>query len=334
MGWEGGDASGLPDPLPPGGATIVPVAAARQHVPDRPAMTQIIAAPTGRMRLGPVRVGGDNPVRIMGVINASPESFYRGSVRESGRGIREAARRMEEEGADVIDVGGMSTAPYLRTAVPERTELGRVVGAVKAVQAASNLPVSVDTCRSGVAGAAMDLGAAILNDVSGLKRDPLMPRVLGPRGSASAVLCAFGAAPSAGDPVARARGLLMESVALAEGSGVDRGSLVLDPAVGFFRRTGGGGPFTRIPGDWFERDLAVVRNLRRIKRGFPLMVSVSNKSFVGRLFGVRDPADRVPYSVAVEAACVLNGADVVRTHNVAETRIAVRAAAAALGRAR
>jgi len=261
----------------------------------------------------------------MGILNASPESFYKDSVRTTRQSIGHAARRMEEEGADIIDVGGMSTAPYLKTAVSERVESRRVTDAVKAIQSVSNLPISVDTCRSGVAKDAMDLGADVINDISGLKHDPLMADVLAAYGP-SVVLCAFSNSASRGNPVTQAKQLLGESIALAKRSGTSPEDITVDPSIGFFRGSGQGTLFTKITTDWFLRDLAIVRNLRRIKQNHPLLVSVSNKSFVGRLLDIDSPPDRVSGSAAVEAVCVLNGADVIRTHNVSQTKQAVGAA--------
>jgi len=261
----------------------------------------------------------------MGILNASPESFYKDSVRTTRQSIRHAVKRMEADGADIIDVGGMSTAPYLKTAVSERVESRRVTDAVKTIQNVSNLPVSVDTCRSGVARDAMDLGVDVLNDISGLKHDPLMADVLAAYGP-SVVLCAFGSSASRGNPVTQAKQLLRESIALAERSGTSPENIAVDPSIGFFRRSGQGMFFTKITTDWFLRDRAIIRNLRKIKQGYPLLVSVSNKSFVGRLLDIDSPPDRVSGSVAVEAVCVLNGADVIRTHNVSQTKQAVSTA--------
>jgi len=277
------------------------------------------------VKLGSVRVGQNNPVRTMGILNSSPESFYRNSVKTTRQSIRHAVTRMEEEGADIIDVGGMSTAPYLKTAVSERVESRRVTDAVKVIQNVSNLPISVDTCRSGVAKDAMDLGVDILNDISGLKHDPLMTDVLATY-EPSVVLCAFSNSVSRGNPIAQAKRLLRESVTLAKRSGTNPENITVDPSIGFFRGSGQGMFFTKITTDWFLRDQAIIRNLRRIKQSYPLLVSVSNKSFVGRLLDIDSPPDRVSGSVAVEAICVLNGADVIRTHNVSETKQAVSAA--------
>ena len=120
-------------------------------------------------KLGTVRVGGSNPVRIMGILNTSSESFYKKSISISREKIIDAVSRMEGEGADFIDVGGMSTAPYLSTMISEKTERDRVVKAIKIVQRVTNLPISVDTCRSSVAKEALELGVDIINDVTGLK---------------------------------------------------------------------------------------------------------------------------------------------------------------------
>ena len=129
-------------------------------------------------KLGNVRVGKSNPVRIMGILNTSPESFYKKSISTSRQRIADAVHTMEDEGADFVDVGGMSTAPYLSTMVSEKTEASRIIKAVKIIQQASNLPISVDTCRATIAREALALGVEIINDVTGLKYDPMMPKIV------------------------------------------------------------------------------------------------------------------------------------------------------------
>lgn len=281
--------------------------------------------------LGGVRVGGPAPVRIMGVINASPESFMRGSVATTAESIAERAALMEREGADLIDIGGMSTAPHIGAAVPQATEIRRVALAVKAVRGASSLPVSVDTPRAVVAAAALKAGAVILNDITGLRHDPGMAEVIGRHGPAL-ILCAHSPEPVRGDPVSRTRELLQESVGMAIGAGADPGAISVDPAVGFFRRRGRAF-FTGTGSDWADRDVTILQNLQVIKGEMPATVSVSNKSFIGRLMGAPDPADRLPGSLAFESMAVLRGADIVRTHNVAPTLDAVRTAERMLRRA-
>ena len=125
-------------------------------------------------KLAKISVGNGNPIRIMGILNTSPESFYKNSICISKNQISNLAKKMENDGADFIDVGGMSTAPYLSTSISEKLETKRIVNAIKIIQNSTNLPISIDTCRSTVAENALELGVEIINDVSGLKYDQKM----------------------------------------------------------------------------------------------------------------------------------------------------------------
>ncbi len=129
-------------------------------------------------RIGNVGVGGKNPVRVMGILNTSPESFYKKSVNTTKTDIKNAVNQMENEGTDFIDVGGMSTAPYLSTTVSEKVESKRILHAIKIIQNVSNLPISVDTCRATVARDALEHGVEIINDISGLKYDEKMQEII------------------------------------------------------------------------------------------------------------------------------------------------------------
>ncbi len=271
-------------------------------------------------KLGPVRVGGQNPVRIMGILNTSPESFYKKSIKK-GKQIYETVQQMEQDGADFIDVGGMSTAPYLSTLVSEKEESSRVVAAIKQIQKASNLPISVDTCRSSVASIALEYGVDIINDISGLKYDKKMTSVI-EKYRPSLVLCAHGTLEIKGNALVQTTHLLRQSLDIVKNTHVPKNHIVLDPAIGFFRKTGKNPFFTKIKTDWFKRDLMILQNLSSLKLGFPILISVSNKSFIGKILN-KDPPDRLIGSVVAEAIAVLNGANIIRTHNVKETRDAI-----------
>ena len=119
-------------------------------------------------RLGNLRVGQKNKVTIMGILNVSPESFYKNSIKSSKSQISNYVKKLEENGADIIDVGGMSSAPYLKTIVSEKIESQRVIKSIKIIQNISNIPISIDTCRASVAKEALDLGVDVINDISGL----------------------------------------------------------------------------------------------------------------------------------------------------------------------
>jgi dihydropteroate synthase len=275
--------------------------------------------------LGPVKVGGTNPVRLMGIINASPESFYKKSVKKANQ-VAATAKKMEDDGADLIDVGGMSTAPYLSTVVSEKQEIKRVLEAIKQIQKATNLPISVDTCRSEVAKAALEEGVEIINDISGLKYDKQMPSVI-EKYRPSLVLCAYSKKPLKRDLILQTNLALKSSLHIARCASIKPSKIVLDPAVGFFRKTGKNPFYTKINQDWFRRDLDILRNLSFFKKlNCPILVSVSNKSFIGKILDKKNPADRLYGSIATEVIAVLNGADIIRTHNVKETKDAISVA--------
>ena len=271
--------------------------------------------------LGNVGVGGKNPVRIMGILNTSPESFYKKSIKITKQQITNTIKQMEIDGADFIDVGGMSTAPYLSTSVSEKIESQRILNAIHIIQNVSNLPISVDTCRANVAKSALEHGIEIINDISGLKYDDKMIDVIR-KYRPSLILCAFDSKTVVGD-IQSTKNLLKDSLKIAKIAGIPSNKIVLDPAIGFFRKTGKGSFFTKIKSDWLERDLSVIQNLKSIKQQYPILISVSNKSFIGKLLGKENVSDRLFGSLAAEVVSVLNGADIIRTHNVAETKDAI-----------
>ena len=273
-------------------------------------------------KLGNVSVGGSNPVRIMGILNTSPESFYKKSISTSRQRIVDAIHVMEDDGADFIDIGGMSTAPYLSTMVSEKTEANRIVNAVKIIQQKTNLPISVDTCRATIANEALELGVDIINDVTGLKYDPMMPKII-EKYCPSLILCAYDKKIITGNQLYETKQLLKKSLEIAKSVKIPKTNIVLDPAIGFFRKKGRGHFFTKIDSDWVKRDLLILKNLNSIKLSRPILVSVSNKSFIGKILKKENPSARLAGSLTAEAVCVLNGADIIRTHNVAETKMAI-----------
>ena len=274
-------------------------------------------------RIANVSVGGKNQVRIMGILNTSPESFYKKSISQTKIQIKNAIKQMENDGADFVDVGGMSTAPYLSTMVSEKIESKRVLNAIKIIQNSSNLPISVDTCRASVAQDALENNVEIINDISGLKYDKKMPDVIS-KFSPSLILCAYDSKTVLGNPITATKKLLNESLKVAKKSSILSNKIVLDPAIGFFRKTGKGPFFTKIKSDWAQRDLTIIKNLSSLKQNLPILVSVSNKSFLGKILGKENPSDRLFGSIAAEVVSVINGADIIRTHNVEATQAAIK----------
>jgi dihydropteroate synthase len=272
-----------------------------------------------RSALAGTPVGEGFPVRLMAVVNVSPESFYSGSVRGDDVALQEAVRQAEAEGADFIDIGAMSTAPYLDTRITVEEETRRMMWALQVVLPVARVPVSVDTCRAAVAAAALAAGARIVNDVTGLRGDPAMAGVAA-QGEGVVLMASQGEEPTPERPIALVRRLLTESVQRAERAGIPAESTVLDPGIGFFTRG------VDKPEEFTCEVLNELGALRDL--GKPLLVGVSRKSFVGKLTGRSEPSDRLWGSLGAAAVAVYNGASIVRTHDIAPTRDAVRVAEA------
>ena len=267
-----------------------------------------------------VSVGDGLDVAVVGVLNVSPESFYSGSVVVDADRLLQAGEAMARAGAAWLDVGAMSTAPYLEARIPEALEADRLHWAVGLLTTKLDLPVSADVSRVGAARAALEAGARMINDVTGLVGDPGLARLIAEAGAGLVLTAGPAAAPPAGEPVATVHAALQRSLAIARGAGIPDERILLDPGIGFFRGDGVAWP------DWDCRVLAGLPALRAFGR--PLYLGVSRKSFIGAVAGVADPAERLPGSLAATAAAVLGGAHVIRAHDVAETVQAVRVAQA------
>lgn len=278
-------------------------------------------------RLGETKVGDDYPATVMGVINVSPESFYKGSVRRKEEEIVSAARSMVEKGAKIIDVGAVSTAPYLEITISEREEAERLSRAIKCVSVAVDGSISADTTRSLPAQVAIDAGAEIINDVSGLKGDPEMAGTIA-KNDVSAILMAHEPQPTTGDPIGRIGKALNHSLQIARNAGISQEKLVVDPGIGFFRKEGRGfgfSPMAEMP--WYVWDCTVIARLvelRVLQR--PICVGISRKSFIGKLLNQERVEDRLWGSLSAVAITVFNGAHIIRTHDVEATFQTVRLA--------
>lgn len=266
-------------------------------------------------------------MKVMGIINISPESFFKESIRQGYKQIAETSMEMKEQGADIIDLGAMSTAPYLDTMISVEEEIARLKIGVKAVRdVCKDIIISVDTPRSEVAREALRLGADMINDVTGLKYDENMASIIKEYG-AYALISAYSKTKIYGSMNDTVRAL-DASIKLALDVGIDDKKIIIDPAIGFFREKGNNPFFTRIRKDWFRRDLMTIKHLNELKVfKKPICVSVSRKSFIGRILD-KEPSERLFGSITAEAIAVMNGADIIRTHNVYQSIQAIKVAEA------
>ena len=256
---------------------------------------------------------------VMGVLNVTPDSFSDGGRFLDPQVAIVHARQLAAEGADIIDVGAESTRPYGgAVSVPldeERERLAPILPDVVAL----GVPVSIDTLKAAVAAWALDQGAAIVNDVWGLQRDPDMARVVAVRGAAVIIMHNRDRADPAIDIVADVTAFFERSLVIAARAGIARERIALDPGIGF--------------GKTAEQSLTCIARLDQWRGfGVPLIVGASRKRFIHSV-APSEPMERLGGSIAAHLLAVENGASVVRVHDVAPT-VQALAVAAAIRRAR
>ncbi|MCG6874873.1 MAG: dihydropteroate synthase [Betaproteobacteria bacterium] len=253
----------------------------------------------------------------MGVVNVTPDSFSDGGRYGDPEAAIAHARRLAEEGADLLDIGGESSRPGAAPVSAEE-ELRRVLPVLEALQEAS-LPVSIDTVKPEVMRAALECGASMVNDINALREPGAAEAVAGTR----AAVClmhmqgeprTMQREPRYADVVAEVKAYLAERAAAAESAGIERERIVLDPGFGF--------------GKSVAHNLVLLRELVSLAAlGYPLMAGLSRKSTLGAITG-RPAGDRMPASVAAALLAAQRGAKILRVHDVAATRDALAVLAA------
>ncbi|MFA5356025.1 MAG: dihydropteroate synthase [Candidatus Omnitrophota bacterium] len=257
---------------------------------------------------------------VMGIINLTPDSFsgdglYKGRVSYSSAscGIVEAAQRMADDGADIIDIGGESSRPGARP-VTLREELKRTIPAIKRIAKKVNVPVSIDTYKPEVARQALDSGAVMVNDISGLST--AMAKVVSGYKAGVVIMHMKGRPrhmqrnPVYGSLIDEIIQYLSAAIKRGEASGVDRKKIIIDPGIGFGKR--------------FEHNLEILRGLKEFKvLGRPIMVGPSRKSFLGEILNAA-AQERVFGTVSACVLAVKNGANIVRVHDVRAVKDAVK----------
>ncbi len=256
---------------------------------------------------------------VMGVVNVTPDSFSDGGRFLDPQAAIAQARRLAAEGADILDIGAESTRPYgdaVRVSVDEeRARLEPVLTEVMAL----GCPVSVDTMKAPIAAWAVDLGAAIVNDVWGLQRDPDMARVVAERGVPVIIMHNRDAADPAIDIVADVMSFFEHSLDIAARAGIARERIVLDPGIGF--------------GKTPQQSITCIARLAAFRKfGLPLLIGASRKRFIHTITP-SEPMERLGGSIAAHLLAIENGAAIVRVHDVAPT-IQALAVAAAIRQAR
>jgi len=252
----------------------------------------------------------------MGILNVTPDSFSDGGRFNTADKALDHAMAMVEQGADIIDIGGESTRPGAAKVSVEE-EISRVVPVIAALAKRSNIPISIDTYKSPVAQKALEVGASIVNDISGLRFDQNMGSVVA-RYKAGLVLMHIKGTPEDmqndpqyGDLLGDIKTYLKDSIQMALDAGVERSAIAVDPGIGF--------------GKTVDHNLSLIKNLAYFKDlDCPIVIGASRKSFIGKLNGDISASDRLPGSLAAAILAVQNGANVIRCHDVAETKQALK----------
>jgi dihydropteroate synthase len=256
---------------------------------------------------------------VMGILNVTPDSFAETRPRLDSEQAIAAALRMEQEGADLIDIGGESTRPGA-TPVDLEEELARVLPVLRGLAGRISCPVSIDTSKAEVARVALETGAVMVNDVTGLRADPELARVITATGAAVVLMHSRGqpgamdASALYEDVRAEVTAELLATIDQAEAAGISRNSILIDPGIGFAKRP--------------EHSYGVLAGLSDVASalGRPLVLGPSRKSFMRRALGDRPAGARDWGTAAAVTAGVLAGAHIVRVHAVAEMVQVVRVA--------
>ncbi len=247
---------------------------------------------------------------IMGVLNVTPDSFSDGGLYNRRDVAVEHALRLADEGADIIDIGGESTRPGSEPVSPDE-EIRRTIPVIELLAKKINIPISIDTCKAAVAKRALDAGSSMVNDISGLRFDPEMPEVVA-RHKVPIVIMHIKGNPKDMQVNPEYEALIPEimdylrgSIRLAVDSGINEDMIIIDPGIGF--------------GKTFDHNLEILKNLNEFALlGKPLLVGPSRKAFIGKILGDLPASDRLEGTAAAAAIAIMNGANIIRVHDVKE----------------
>lgn len=259
--------------------------------------------------------------QVMGIINVTPDSFSDGGLFFNKDSAIRGVYKLVEEGADIIDIGGESSRPGAR-AVSLKEELSRVIPIIKECAKRIAVPISIDTQKAEVAQQALDNGASMVNDISGLKNDLAMAKVVAQYKVPVVIMHIKGTPrnmqknPYYKNLITEIINSLKQSIKIAHQAGIKNNKIIIDPGIGFGKR--------------LRHNLLILKNLTKFKSlGYPISVGTSRKSFIGKVLR-KEVEDRLVGSLASAVVAIQNGASILRVHDVEETVMAVKMAEAIL----
>jgi len=257
----------------------------------------------------------------MGILNVTPDSFYDGGRYYKKEVAIRQGLRLANEGADIIDIGGESSRPGAKP-VSTKEEMKRVIPVIEGIRKRSKVPISIDTYKSKVAEEALNSGADVINDISALRMDKKMAEVARRYGVPIVLMHMQGTPqnmqknPCYEDVVAEIYDFLEQRIKFAEEQGIKPKKIIIDPGIGF--------------GKTLQHNLLIIKHLRRFKAlKKPILIGVSRKSFIGKILDLPEE-ERLEGTLAAVCLSILKGANILRVHNVKETKRAVEVARAIL----
>lgn len=243
----------------------------------------------------------------MGILNVTPDSFSDGGLYFNSERAIERGLALARDGADIIDIGGESTRPYSEK-VSLKEELARVIPVIEGLKEKLLIPISIDTCKAEVARQALNAGASMINDISALRFDPEMASVAAEAGVPVVLMHMQGTPgnmqdnPSYDDLIPEILDFLRGAIDRAIKSGIKKDLIIVDPGIGF--------------GKSFDHNLEIIKGLNRFASlGRPILLGTSRKAFIGNILG-KEPDKRAAGTMATVSAGILNGAHIVRVHDV------------------
>jgi len=264
---------------------------------------------------GPYHLDLEKRTHVMGVLNVTPDSFSDGGLFLEREKAIEHGIAMAEEGADIIDIGGESTRPFSKP-ISSDEEIDRVVPVIAALAREIKIPISIDTWKGSVAREALKAGASMVNDITALRRDPAIASVAAESGVPVILMHMKGTPedmqknPVYDDVIGEIKQFLADAAKKAVEAGIPEDLILIDPGIGF--------------GKTFDHNLQIMKELPSfLSLGLPLLIGTSNKSFIGEVLG-KKVDERVIGTMATVAVAAMNGAHVVRVHNVKEALETVR----------
>lgn len=271
--------------------------------------------PNKVLKCGKYSLNYEKRTLIMGIVNVTPDSFSDGGHFLDPEIAIKHGIELASEGADILDIGGESTRPQSEC-VSEEKEIKRVIPVIEGLASEVGIPISIDTCKSRVAQSAIKAGACIVNDISAMRFDPKIADVAAEYKTPVILMHMLGTPknmqknPVYEDVMGEIAQFLKERLDFAQSKGILKDRIIVDPGIGF--------------GKTLEHNYEIMRNLKELKElGFPILMGTSRKSFIGKTLNL-DVDDRLEGSLATVTMSIMNGADIVRVHDVLKSKRAAQ----------